>query len=101
MVSATFSSWHATWGSACIEGFGVLNLTQAHSSKLTSSAWMLAGMQQGFRKSGSQTWMLSETKLVSWTASLQAPLERQAKRKLWPASCILTICLCKLWSSYS
>ncbi len=77
MVRATFNSWHATWGSACIEGFGALTVTQAHSGKLTGSAWMLAGMHQGFRKSGLPTWMLLETRLASWTASLQAPLERQ------------------------
>lgn len=35
---------------------------------------VLVGMLQGCRRSGSQTWMLSGTKLASWSAPSQHPL---------------------------
>ena len=61
---------------------------------------MLAGMQQGFRKSGSQTWMPSETKLASWIASLQVPLERQVKGYIWCPACMRNSTPYGLWSSH-
>ena len=91
MVSSVFDTWHAIWGSTYILLRGIPVVAYSVTGKLTSTAWMLAGMLQGFRKSGLQTWMQSETKLASWSASLQVPLEWQVKTNMCSA-CNLTTC---------